>query len=187
MGFFGGPSKIEEQEKILREQRIHAQKIIAVKRQPIQKATSDIEFAQTNQYVWYGWRGTTAFTIFASAMAVGERIPFFRTYVSWIGLAGGYYLGSLFHNLHVETHKRTAVRAIDDVIPFLETNEKKFTPKGVPEYKLELAALKAMRAKLSPDLEQLLKAQQEAQKSQDERVDDLIKRYEEEKKSETGY
>lgn len=130
MGLFSssGPTQNEKREKY-NEQRKYATSLIAKHRKDIQAKTAEYEMIANSQYAYYGWRGCIAFSLFGTSMLVGERIPVFRTYMSWVGLLGGYFIGNYAHGLHIAHQMKAVVAEIDVAVNTLKPLHEKY---GVP-------------------------------------------------------
>lgn len=127
MGLFSssGPTQADKRQKYA-EQCQQAQALITKHRKDIQTKTSEYETIANSQYAYYGWRGSIAFTLFSGSMLVGERIPIFRTYMSWVGLLGGYFIGNYAHEAHINHQKAAVVIEIDNAIRALEPMRNKY-------------------------------------------------------------
>ncbi len=138
-----------------------------------------------SQYWTYGYMIGTMMATMAGCLAAGNKIPFLRSYASWISLGVGYYGGKAVHELHNEFNVSNVVKVLDVNIEEMKSLDSKYGA-DVSLYGREAQALTKMEIDLQP---RSVEAQEHAQKSAasssmsiDDRANELIAAFERKKR-----
>jgi hypothetical protein len=138
-----------------------------------------------SQYWTYGYMIGTMMATMAGCLAVGNKIPFLRSYASWISLGIGYYGGKSIHELHNAYNVTNVVKAIDQGIEEMKALDAKHGV-TVPLYGREVQSLTKMKFDLQPTSPEAQEhAEKHAMKSSmsiDDRADELIAAFERRKR-----
>ncbi|ESL08668.1 hypothetical protein TRSC58_03626 [Trypanosoma rangeli SC58] len=145
----------------------------------VRKAMDRYQSVAGSNYWTYGYMGGAMMATMAACLSIGGRVPFFRSYASWISLAGGYFGGKAMLGAHNSYNLASVVRVINTLI---DETRKMDEQHGfnISDYAREVDSLQHMKYELMPYSTEAIEARKHDVKSLplDERVDALVEAYE---------
>ena len=171
----------EERRKQL---RATAAIVINENKAKLNKLLSAAKVVETSQYYFYGYIMGAMTATMATCLAVGNRIPFFRSSASMISLAGGYFGGSFLHKAHIQYNLQGVAKSVDEQIEELKKMSEKV--QGViTDYDDEIDHLSMVKRQLLPNSPEAIQERSEQQAKAsltvDERADLILAAYEKRK------